>query len=59
VTISVYDVTGKQVVFIPNQWLDAGTHNQEIQVDELTKGLYVVKINTGDEVITQKLLLID
>ncbi|HZV70548.1 MAG TPA: T9SS type A sorting domain-containing protein [Saprospiraceae bacterium] len=59
VTISIYDVTGKEVVFVPNQWLDAGTHNQEIDVDELTQGLYVVKINTDHNFITQKLLLID
>lgn len=59
VTISVYDVTGKEVVFIPNQLLDVGTNNQEIRVDELTKGLYVVKINTGNDIITQRLLLID
>ena len=59
VSISIYDVNGKEVVFVPEQWLDTGTHNQEVDVDELSQGLYVVKINTGNTFITKKLLLID
>lgn len=59
VTISIYDVNGKEVVFVPNQWLQTGTHNVEVNVDDLTEGLYVVKINTDNNSITQKLLLID
>jgi hypothetical protein len=59
VTISVYDITGKQIIFVPNQWLDAGTHNLDFDVDDLAGGLYVVKINTDHDFITQKLLIID
>ena len=59
VTISIYDLTGKEVVFVPKQWLQSGTHNLEVNVDELTQGLYEVKIITGDHSITKKLLLMD
>jgi hypothetical protein len=59
VTIFIYDVNGKEVVFIPHQWLQNGTHNLAVNVADLTQGLYVVKINTDNNSITQKLLLID
>ena len=59
VTISIYDLTGKEVVFVPKQWLQSGTHNLEVNVDELIQGLYVVKINTGDNSITRKLFLVE
>ena len=59
VTISIYDLTGKEVVFVPKQWLQAGTHNLEVSVDELTQGFYLVKINTGDNSITRKLFLVE
>ena len=59
VTISIYDLTGKEVVFVPKQWLQAGPHNLEVSVDELTQGFYLVKINTGDNSITRKLFLVE
>ncbi|MBK9103642.1 MAG: T9SS type A sorting domain-containing protein [Saprospiraceae bacterium] len=59
VTISIYDLTGKEVVFVPKQWLQAGTHNLEVSVDELTQGLYEVRIITGDHSFTKKLLLME
>lgn len=59
VTISIYDPTGKEVIFVPKQWLPAGAHNLEINVDGLTQGLYVVKINKDDNFISKKLLLME
>jgi flagellar hook assembly protein FlgD len=59
VSISIYDLAGKEVVFVPDQWLQTGTHNLEVDVDALPQGVYAVKINTDNNSITQKLLLID
>jgi hypothetical protein len=59
VTISIYDLTGKEVVFVPKQSLQVGIHNLEVDVDDLAPGLYVVKINTGDNSINKKLLMME
>ena len=59
VTIYVYDVNGKEVLFIPAEWYYNGKHNVEIDVDALPLGMYMVKINTGNTFITQKVLLIE
>lgn len=59
VSVSIYDLTGKEVVFVPKQWLQSGTHNLDVSVEGMTAGLYVVKINTDDHFITKKLQLID
>jgi len=57
VAISLYDLTGKEVVFVPNQWFPAGAHDLEVDVEGLTQGMYVVKINTDENSITQKVML--
>jgi glucose/arabinose dehydrogenase len=59
VTISIYDLTGKEVLFVPGQWLQSGAHLLEVNVDELTQGLYGVKITTGDNSMTRKLFLME
>jgi len=58
VVLSVYDVNGKVVAEIFNGTLNAGTHNYDLDLSELTSGTYTVVLSSGDAVITQKLNVI-
>lgn len=53
-SISVVDMTGKEVIFENNVNLD-GTY--EINTSELSKGIYFLKVNNGSSVITKKFVI--
>ena len=50
-TLDVYNVAGQQVKSYPSLSLD-----QSISIDELTAGLYYIKVNVGGQVETTKIV---
>ncbi len=50
-TLNVYNVAGQQVKSYPSLSLD-----QSISIDELTAGLYFIKVNVGGQVETTKIV---
>jgi PKD repeat protein len=61
VTISVYDITGKQIATVVNEQQTTGTHNVSINKNTLglTKGIYFVKITLGHEQTYAHKLMVD
>jgi hypothetical protein len=58
VRIAMYDLSGRQVRSIANERLDAGTYNMHVNAGDLNSGIYFVRSIIGDQVHTQKLLLV-
>lgn len=54
--IKVYNSLGKIVHSSPPTYYPSGTHNYSIEGANLTKGLYIVIVKIGNEIIPIKLL---
>jgi hypothetical protein len=51
VSIKIYDMSGKLVdILQDNAWIEAGDSNLEYDASELTQGIYLVEIQTGNSV---------
>jgi len=58
INISAYDVTGRQIATILNQELTTTKGNTTWTPDNLPSGVYVLRIETPDHSITQKVMLL-
>jgi len=58
VSISVYNLQGREVVFLINGNMEAGYHSVVWNADSYSSGVYFVKMIAGEFVNTQKLMLI-
>ena len=54
--VRVYDISGK-IIYSDILNLDAGTGNTQINVTDLSKGMYFVNLSSGQEVYSQKLIV--
>lgn len=54
VTIKMYDIQGREVKQILDQDQDNGEHEEEVDVSDLPKGIYFVKITNGNNSKTIK-----
>jgi glucose/arabinose dehydrogenase len=57
VTAAVYDITGKEVRSLLEKTLPAGSHKEELEIEGLAPGSYMLKITAGSSSSTQQLLL--
>jgi hypothetical protein len=63
VKLSIYDVAGRHVVDLEDRALDAGRHQRtwtgtDARGHELASGVYFVRLQTQDELLTQKVTLV-
>lgn len=57
VEVTLTDVLGKTVKTISEQRLGNGNHTLNIAVDDISKGIYFVKVNVNNVVSTQKIVV--
>ena len=62
VSIKVYDILGKKIKTLVNQWKSAGVHNeiwsgQNDKNQVVSSGVYFYQVKVGDEQITKKMIL--
>ena len=57
VTIDVYNMIGEKVKTIKQESLTAGSHTIEFDGSELSNGVYFITLNTGDKVLTKKIMI--
>ena len=62
VSIEVYDILGKKIKTLVNQWKSAGVHNeiwsgQNDNNQMVSSGVYFYQVKVGDEQITKKMIL--
>jgi hypothetical protein len=58
VSIDVYDVAGKKVQSLVNEYKLAGNYEVTFNAGDLASGNYVVKMTVGDKSLTQKISLL-
>ena len=58
VELRVYDVLGRQVAVIVNEFRQAGSYSVNFNASELASGVYVYTIRSGDFTDTKKMVLI-
>ena len=57
VTLKVFDVLGREVALLVNEYKEAGTHSIEFNASELSSGIYMYSIQIGSYIETRKLIL--
>ncbi|MCD4772311.1 MAG: T9SS type A sorting domain-containing protein [Bacteroidales bacterium] len=57
VTIDVYNMIGEKVKTIKQGNLSAGSHTIEFNRSELSNGIYFITLNTGDKILTEKVMI--
>ena len=58
VKLAVYDLLGREVATLVNGRLEAGLHSVQFDASQLTSGIYMYRLQAGDQVQTRKLTLI-
>lgn len=58
VNIGVYDISGRSLMLLSNETLDAGQHSFSINTANLPAGIYIVKYIIGNRLYTKKLTII-
>ncbi len=58
VTLKVYDILGRLITTLVNQYLDPGTYEAEWNASEFSSGIYFYSLLTGDFIQTRKMVLI-
>jgi hypothetical protein len=57
VTLKIYDILGKEITTLVNEFREAGSYNVEFNASKLSSGLYFYKLQTGSFVSTKKMVL--
>ncbi|MEO1023850.1 MAG: T9SS type A sorting domain-containing protein, partial [Bacteroidota bacterium] len=57
-TLSVYDVTGRLVEVLINEHRSSGQHRVTFDASRLASGMYFYRLEAGEQVKTQKMMLI-
>ncbi len=58
VTVTVYDVLGRQVATLVDGEVEAGTHTVRLDAAGLAPGTYLVRLQAGDQELTQDVTLV-
>ncbi len=59
VTLKIYDLLGKEVLALVNEFQEAGTHSIDFDASKLSSGAYLYPLRSGEEFVeTKKMLLI-
>ncbi len=58
VTLGVYDLTGRQVALLVNGPKTAGTYRVMFDGSQLTSGLYLYQLQTANQILTRKMMLL-
>lgn len=58
VTLNVYDITGRQVAALVNESVTAGSHTVTFDASMLASGIYLYRLQAGNNVFTRKMMLV-
>jgi len=58
VTLTVYDMLGREVTLLVNDDMEAGVHEARFDASALSSGVYFYRLHAGDVVETRRLLLL-
>ncbi|MBU1881286.1 T9SS type A sorting domain-containing protein, partial [bacterium] len=58
VALTVYDVSGRQVVQLADGWRNAGSHEAVFDGSGLASGVYLIQLQTDKQTATSKMVLL-
>lgn len=58
VVLKIYNVLGQEVATLVNQELSAGKYNYEFNASNLSSGMYIYRLQTGNNVFIKKMTLL-
>jgi hypothetical protein len=58
VTLKVYDVLGKEITTLVNEYKPAGRYEVEFSASSLPSGVYFYQLKAGEYVSTKKMILL-
>lgn len=58
VTLTIFDITGRQVATLVDQQMNAGPHTQVFNASALSSGMYFYRIEAGEFSDVQKMMLV-
>lgn len=58
VSISLFDLTGREVKVLANRNFDAGTHSVRINSNDMSQGVYFAKIKTDTRTESKKVIIV-
>ena len=58
VKLKLYDISGRQVMQILNEKLSSGSYHYRVDANTLSSGVYILKIDLGQNAHSQKLVLL-
>jgi len=58
ITLTIYDVNGKEIANLIKGFIDAGEHNVVFNAEKFASGIYFYKLNTGDYTYFRKMILL-
>ncbi len=58
VNITIYDISGKEVQQVVNEYQKAGYYTAQFNASRLSSGTYFYKLTTGNDIITKKMTLV-
>jgi hypothetical protein len=58
VSLTVFDILGREVAVLVNEGRDAGVHEVKFDGSNLSSGVYFCRLQAGSFVQTRKLLLL-
>lgn len=58
VRVSVYDILGREVAILVNTEMPAGAYTQTFDASRLSSGTYIIRMQAGSQMLTQKMMLV-
>ena len=56
-TVKIYDVLGKEIKVLVNEFLQVGDYKTEFDGEKLSSGIYFYQLEAGGVVDTKKMML--
>ncbi|NQU04466.1 MAG: T9SS type A sorting domain-containing protein [Calditrichaeota bacterium] len=57
-SLKLFNITGREVITVFNEWKTAGTHTVIIDNSGLSAGLYLIRLESGNDVAVRKVVLV-
>jgi hypothetical protein len=57
VSLKIYDITGREVASLVNNYQDAGTHIVNWNASNFSSGVYIYRLTAGSFTDTKKMIL--
>jgi len=58
VKLSIYDITGKVVATVADQYYNAGKYSMDFDASGLSSGIYFYKLEAGENTAMRKMILV-